>query len=283
MPEYPRALHQPPAGRARWINENDSPHPLQYLAWGMRAYGRQPIPLSQHAGWTYQLLSEGRAVLNGADTSTAVSAGTIAIIGPECPSGWSARHKDDRCKILTWIWRNEPSAETIKPAKDGWKILKLNPTTVKDLAALHRETKIEITQNDALTSLVFQTLQNRLDILLFRRQAKAAPPTSAGKRVKYALAWLENHPEELSPVSRLCDALKISPASLNRLFQQHLHQSVREVAYGIRMTMARDSLRRTKISVKELALRLGYRHTNDFSRAYTHHWGHPPSAEKEPD
>lgn len=280
MSEYPRALHQPPTGRARWIHEGDVDHPLQYLAWGTRTYGRQPIPLSQHAGWTYQLLSEGRALLNGSDGPVPISAGTLALVGPQCPSGWSAQHSDDRCKILTWIWREEPIIESIRPPKDGWKTLRLNPASVKELAALHRETRVEVTQSDAVTVLAIKTIQNRLDILLARLQTKAAPPASAGQRVKYALAWLKEHPEELSPVSRLCDLLQISPASLNRLFQQHLKKNVREVAYELRMTVARKSLNETPVSVKELALKLGYRHTNDFSRAYAHHWGHPPSAEK---
>lgn len=279
MSEYPRALHQPPTGRARWINEGEPDRSLQYLAWGSRAYGRQPIPRSQHAGWTYQLLTDGQALLNGPEHAMPVRAGDLVLIGPACGSGWSGQNAEDRCKILTWIWQDAPAIESLRPRVDGWSVLRLSASEIKDLSMLHRETRREVTQSDAATPLSLRTIQNRLDVLLSRSQTDVSPPSSSDQRIEFAITWLKKHPEELSPVSALADVLRISPASLNRMFQRQLRKSVREVAYEHRMAIAREDLRNSTVSVKELALKLGYSHTNDFSRAYARHWGHPPTSE----
>jgi transcriptional regulator GlxA family with amidase domain len=42
------------------------------------------------------------------------------------------------------------------------------------------------------------------------------------------------------------------------------------------MRTARKLLKTSSISAKEIALRLGYSHANDFSRAYTSFWDHSP-------
>jgi len=218
-------------------------------------------------------------MLNGPDQDTLVTAGDMVLIGPACGYGWSGESVEDRCKILTWIWQDAPAVETLRPPTDGWKVLRLSAPGLKVLAALHQESRREVTQSDSDTPLSLRTLQNRLDVFLSRSQSDSSPPASSDQRVEFALAWLKDHPAELSPVPALADLLRISPASLNRLFQRELRQSVREVAYAQRMSIAREDLQATAISVKELALKLGYSHPNDFSRAYAHHWGHPPSAE----
>lgn len=93
--------------------------------------------------------------------------------------------------------------------------------------------------------------------------------------MKYALAWLKKHPEELSPVSALSDYLQVSPATLNRLFRSEMSRSVLKIAYAMRMERARTLL--SKSTVKEVAFKLGYSHPNDFSRAYARFWKQPPS------
>ncbi len=277
MPSYPRALHQPPTGRPRWINEEEAHLSLQYLAWGSRAYGRHPIPISQHAGWTYQLLMEGRASLTLGEKRVAITEGTLAIIGPGCPCGWSAKKTDDRCRIIAWIWREEPLIPSIRPPADSWKTLRIPSATIKALDMLHRETRHEISQTDAATPQAIQSIKSRLDVILSRLRSPGSIPSTPEKKLKLAQAWLKKNPEILSPVSPLCDILKISPASLNRLFRKSLGQSVREIAYANRMTAARALLREDRLAIKEIALRLGYSQANDFTRAFSHFWGIPPS------
>jgi AraC-like DNA-binding protein len=274
---YQRVIHQPPGARPRWINEEGRINELQYLSWGWREYGRHPIPPSLHEGWTYQYVAAGRPLLDTGEKRIPVPQGHLAVIGPSCPNGWQATRPADRCRILTWIWRDAPLLPAINPGEKCLRLFPLSPEDEKQIHALHEETRLEITRTDAPVALAIHAIRSRIDILLSRRQSQPKTDTHLAARMEYALNWLRQHPEELHPAAALADYLQVSPATLNRLFQKHLGQNVREAAYLIRMEAARQMLDHGKISVKEVAFRLGYSHANDFTRAYTRLWGTSPT------
>jgi AraC-like DNA-binding protein len=274
---YQRVIHQPPAGRPRWINEDGRLNELQYLSWGWREYGRHAIPVSFHEGWTYQYMAKGRALLDTGEKSVPVPEGHLIVIGPSCPNGWKASRLDERCQIFTWIWRDAPLLLSINPGENGWQLFALSAEEKKQLRVLHDETRREITRLDEAAVPAIHAIRSRLDILLARSQSRPQTESSLKTRMEYALNWLNQHPEELRPVTALADYLQVSPATLNRLFQKQLGQNVREVAYAMRMETARRLLARDRLPVKEIAFRLGYSHANDFSRAYSRYWSNSPT------
>lgn len=275
--DYQRVIHQPPGGRPRWVNDEGRINELQYLSWGWREYGRHPIPPSLHEGWTYQYVASGRPLLDTGEKRVPVPQGHLAVIGPSCPNGWKASRPADRCSILTWIWRDAPLLPAINPGEESLRLFSLSSEDEKQLQALHEETRLEITRTDAPVALAIHAIRSRLDILLSRRQSRPKTDTNLVARMEYALNWLRQHPEELHPAAALAEYLQVSPATLNRLFQKHLGQNVREAAYLIRMEAARHLLGQGGTSVKEIAFRLGYSHANDFTRAYTRLWGASPT------
>lgn len=277
MDHYPRVIHQPPGGRPRWINEGGPANELQYLGWGWRAYGRHPIPVSLHAGWTYQLVASGRAVLDTGRKRVPVPEGHLAIIGPSCPNGWVAARPSDRCRIFTWIWRDAPLLGAIGLPDDRWRIFSLGREDVRRLEALHAETRGEISRLDEATVEAMHAIRSRIDVLIARSGSRGAAQTGSKARLEYALNWLGKHPEELRPVAALADYLQVSPATLNRLFRSQMGKNVREIAYAMRMEAAREILEREGPPVKELAFRMGYVHANDFTRAYSRFWREGPS------
>ncbi len=277
MDSYPRVIHQPPAGRPRWINDGGPANELQYLGWGWRAYGRHPIPVSLHAGWTYQLVASGRALLDTGKKRIPVSEGQLAIIGPSFPNGWAAARPGDRCRIFTWIWRDPPLLEAMRPEPDGCRAFALSKEDMKRLEVLHAETRAEITRLDDATAAAMHAIRSRLDVLIARSGSRVPAQSGAQTRLEYALNWLGKHPEELRPVAALADYLQVSPATLNRIFRSQVGKNVREVAYAMRMEAAREILEREAPTVKELAFRMGYVHANDFTRAYSRYWRQGPS------
>jgi len=277
MTSYPRALYQPPAGRPRWANDRFPAGELQYLSWGWRSYGRHPIPVSRHMGWTYQLVVGGRAVLDIADTAHILRSGSLAIIGPSCPNGWSGLSQAGRCRIFNWIWRDPPLFESLRPGPESFKILRTTGEIVRRIERLHEETRNEIRFSDEESGHSLHALRIRLDVLLGRMCGRQEVRASPRGKVKYALAWLERHPEELRPVAALSDYMQVSPATLNRLFQKELGQNVRGAAYAVRMKAARQILERGALPVKEVAAKLGYAHANDFTRAYLRYWKQTPT------
>ncbi len=277
MTNYPRALYQPPAGRPRWANDRFPAGELQYLSWGWRSYGRHPIPVSRHMGWTYQLVVGGSAVLNIADKAHLLRNGSLAIIGPSCPNGWSGFSKTGRCRIFNWIWREPPLFESLRPGPEGFNILHTTGEVVRRIEMLHEETRNEIRFSDEESEHSLHALRIRLDVLMGRMCRRTERNSTSKAKVKYALTWLKKHPEELRPVAALSDYMQVSPATLNRLFRGELGQNVREAAYAVRMKAARQILERNTLPVKEVASKLGYAHANDFTRAYSRYWMRTPT------
>ena len=105
-------------------------------------------------------------------------------------------------------------------------------------------------------------------------------PRHRGKLRFYALAcqhrpalhFLRHNPAALQPVKRLCEYLQVSPAAVRELFRRHLGRSPQAVALEVRMQHARGRLA-GGVAVKQIAFELGYRHANDFSRAYKRFFG----------
>lgn len=271
-----KAIYPPPAGRPRWSSEATMAAGLDYLSWGWREYGRHPIPLARHDGWTYQAVVAGTVRLRLENAETTVRAGTVVLISPECAYGWSGR-ASDRCNILSWIWRDAPAIPTLEGGGQGWRAVSLSPAAFRAMGQLHRETRSEATLGGEFAAQALGTIRTRMDILLAR--ALMLEP-GEGARFRLAWRWLTDHPGELRPVRALSDHLQIAPSSLQRLFEKNKGLSVREAALAIRMQAARQALRNPALSVKEVALRLGYAHSGDFTRAYKNFWGKAPSADR---
>ncbi|GAT31883.1 AraC-type DNA-binding protein [Terrimicrobium sacchariphilum] len=271
-----KAIYPPPAGRPRWSSEATVAAGLDYLSWGWREYGRHPIPLARHDGWTYQAVLAGTVCLQLENAKTTIGTGSVVLISPECAYGWSGR-ASDRCKILSWIWRDAPAIPGLERTPQGWSAISLPPVALATLRQLHRETRSEATLGGDLAAQALGTIRTRMDILLARALMLE---TGEGSRFRLAWRWLTDHPGELRPVRALSDYLQMAPSSLQRLFEKHKGMSVREAALAIRMRAARQGLRNPVLSVKEIALHLGYAHSGDFTRAYKSFWGKAPSADR---
>lgn len=270
-----KAIYPPPAGRPRWSSKATIDAGLDYLSWGWREYGRHPIPLARHDGWTYQVVVEGTVHLRLEHAEVPIRDGTMVLVSPECAYGWSGQ-ASNRCKILSWIWRDAPVIPGLGNNEHGWRAISLSPAALRTLGQLNRETRSEATLGGELAAQALGTIRTRMDILL----ARAPSLDGEDSRFELAWRWLADHPGELRPVRALSDYLQISPASLQRLFEKHKGISVREAALAIRMQAARQALQNPILSVKEIALQLGYAHAGDFSRAYKSFWGKAPSADR---
>ena len=122
-----------------------------------------------------------------------------------------------------------------------------------------------------------QLIHRQLDLLLARHCAR--PPSAPATRYELALNFLHNHPEIHNPVSALADYLEVSSSTIKRIFHQAGDSHIRERCLSIRMNEARKRLQADE-SVKAVALSLGYRHSNDFSRAYLSFFGKTPRGEE---
>jgi transcriptional regulator GlxA family with amidase domain len=101
-------------------------------------------------------------------------------------------------------------------------------------------------------------------------------------RVLKVLAKMEAAIEAPFPMSALARSAGVSRRQLERLFATHLNGSVGAIYLQIRLDQAAHLLRRTAMSVTEIAIASGFQSVSHFSRVYKNRFGHPPRDERRP-
>jgi AraC-like DNA-binding protein len=274
---YPRKLHLPPPGRPRWVSPPNVAMPLVYLSWGRRFFGRNPIPVSRHPGWVYVLVQSGRPQLWLPRQHVPIKPGQMLLIHPDCPSGWRDEPKGE-VKMLTWTWRDQPSCADCQPAARGYRQWTLDHVRCREAMRLHAATRREIERPDHFTPLAVSHIQTQLDVLLLRSSVARPAISDAALRLELAHRWMAENVSAHEPISGLCEYLQVSPATLVRLFRRHMQQTPQEYHQQLRLSQAKEWLQTGRLSVKEVSYRLGYRHPQDLTRAFTRWAGCSPTA-----
>lgn len=277
MPDAARRhLYLPARDRSFW-KAGDEGLSLRYLAWGARDFQRQPIPASRHEGWVCVLIEEGAPVMVVRRQQVRMPAGTLAIIGPDCPFGWKGLVTGPS-RFRMWMWRDLDAAAA-RP--------ELHRTYATRLLARHERQPIvqlhDLCRREVLRAAGPEAAYLEGCRILFESTIRRALFDGRGDgeglsdTVTLARAWIDAHLDSREPIARLCDYLNVSQSTLYRVFVAA--QGISPLAYfhQARMTRARDLIARGAMSVKEVAYALGYEHANDLSRAYRRHFGEAPT------
>jgi len=154
----------------------------------------------------------------------------------------------------------------------------VNEGTLRRLVGINRDCLRAVAGAGEMAALALRRARLDLDLCLAEELGHA--DTADGRyRANLAVHFLRHNPAALQPAKRLCEYLQISPAALRKLFQQHHQRSPQAVALEVRMQHAQAQLARG-VAVKQIAFELGYRHANDFSRAYKRFFGATTRAAK---
>lgn len=269
-------LYLPARDRSFWKSEGNPDFPLLYLAWGRRDFQGQGVPVSAHEGWVCVVIEEGTPTILLNRRATTLFADQVVFIREDCPFGWQQASQIN-CKFLLWMWRRPLHPEfSALPANASaiHKITAAQRPLWKQLHALCRE---EIFRQDNLSPRWLESCQQQIEIHLLRLLKPDPDENPADRRVALALNWMKQHPDSQEPVARVCDYLSVSQPTLHRIFTGETGESPLAHFQRIKMERARDLLGERRQTVKEIAFALGYRHFNDFSRAYRQHFGHSPT------
>lgn len=269
---FPHELIPPPDPFPTW--QGSSAGPLVYLAWGARDYQRFPIPIHSNPGWTYWILLQGEAVVETPGVRRSFSAGSGFHSGPDCAFGFPHQPPSET-RVAVWIWQEAPHC-----MKESDPTV-LHPVTfheeqIRLLEDLHAQTRMEIFHSQPHSHDALTHLQGLLEIQF----ARAAGTEAAGTDdilLQRALQWMVEHISEQASMQDLAHYLGISVMRLHRLFQAEFQTSPGSFFHALRMQHCARLLQRGSYSVKRVAYENGYRHANDFSRAFKNHFGIAPS------
>mgnify|MGYP001604689365 CR=1 FL=1 len=272
----PKTIHTHPPQllpkvRPHWFPTEQSEFELSYLSWGYRWYGTTPIVPSSHEGWHYFVVLEGTPVLLVGGRTLQVKPGLVCVTYPGCQVGHHDQPKR-RCRILTWIWRTPPMHSALQPPDDGFLRLQLEASQLRRIDLLHMDCRKAVAVASERSMLVLHGARIHLDLCLLeaREYSRAA---DGNFRFNLAVEYIRNHLTEEKPITRLCEYLQMSEASLKRLFRDHASMSPRTFMLDLKMQFAVKQLSSGPTSVKAVAYALGYKHANDFSRAFKRHQG----------
>lgn len=257
----------PAKDRSFWYSES-SRYPLLYLAWGTRNFHRQPIPITTHQGWVVAIIEEGNPLLDTGTRLIQTSPGSLIIIPAGDKSGWQMQ--DDReCRFLLWMW---DSALPTIPNNQKTHI-KLSKKEREVCKQHHEMCRKEVFSPDSWSKLYLDGCF-RLFCSIIARVSKA-PQSNSEREIKAVAAtnWLQENINSQQPVARLCDYLNISQSSLYRLFQKKFNMSPKNYIHITRMELGKKMLEEHNLAIKETSFSLGYKHPNDFSRAFQKHFG----------
>lgn len=271
-----RELYLPEPGSPHWVPRGEPPVGLLYLGWGRRFYGRHPIPLRLHHGWSCMVVLSGHPEFLADRRRHRTRRGTVIVAGPDVPYGWT----DQRAAAsthLAWIWAESPAIGKRLTARTCW-LRNADNELLAEIEEVHRKTRHEIQRSDDYSPPSLQALKTLLDAALARCD-RISPDAGkrAQQRLRLAEQWMQQHLDIRAPAAALADYLGLSPMGLHRLFQQSAGISPGRAFLEIKMREAQRLLKHASLSIKETAFTLGYRHPGDFTRAYTRYHGCAPS------
>ena len=94
-------------------------------------------------------------------------------------------------------------------------------------------------------------------------------------RIRKVLEHLEDDPA--TSVRQLATLVNLSSSRLGHLFKLQMGVNLNHFLTNERLEKAADLLRQTELSIKEIAVRVGYHHSSSFDRGFQHKFGVPPA------
>ena len=269
---YPRKIvHLSPPDRPRSFGLKNQEGSLVYLAWGDRYFGRDPVPVYLHDSWSYTVILKGVSVLMIGQERHPINPGEAVLVGPDCPMGWYGRELKSKSTVLGWSWRKTPFFLDEGSSSDHWWRFRLSKETVRRLQDLHRLCRQEVELSDGASAHALDALRTVLDTEFFRHIKVKRTLNADSLRFQTAVRWMEEILEASKPMHRLCEYLQVSPATLKVLFHRKAKTSPFAYFQTLKFAHAKKLLQEGT-SVKAVALTLGYRHPNHFSRAFSEYF-----------
>lgn len=268
MSRIPRHLNLHIKERPRWY-ATDKRSELTYLGWGLRDYARYPSTHTEEREiWSYTVILRGTPTILLGDGPHRLSPQEAVLLSGHGHYPLGMRDEGDGLsEVLIWIWRTPPSIHRVRPPLGGYQWCRMSPEACHRLQNVHASCRREADNYDRYTRHFLAALRAEVDIEFARALDGVVGKSSDRRRAELAARWLQENLRQENPIFLLCDYLQVSHSTVVRLFRNAFGVSPTEYYRRLRMQEARRLLDETKLSAKQVAYRLGYKHPSDFSRA----------------
>lgn len=234
------------------------------------------MPVYLHESWSYTVILQGTPILLLDREQIRLKPGEAFLIGPDRPMGWGGASLRSKARVLGWSWLGAPFFLSDERDREGSYRIQLSREAVKRLQALHSRCRQEVELADSATGAALDGLRAMVDVELFRHLKIKHAMTDSALRFQLAVRWMEQHLHVPAPMRLLGEYLQVSPATLKCLFRDKAGMSPISYFQKLKFQRAEKMLTEQRMPVKAVAYELGYRHPNDFSRAYRLFAGRSP-------
>ena len=268
MKRIPRRSNLRSDSRPFW-RATDPRMELVYLGWGVRDYARYPSTMGRRDRWSYNLILRGSLFILLSDGLHRLSGGDAVVFSMHGSYSFGFKAEPGQlCEVLIWTWRTPPLFPEVKPMLSRHHICHMDREACQRLTALHSIYRREAARHDSFTERLLRGLRVVLETEFARTIQSRKTETMGRARIEEADRWLRAHLDRDNAIFDLCDFLQVSHSTLGRMFRAAYGETARAHLYRLRMEEAARLLASGKLSVKQVGYGLGYKHPNDFSRAF---------------
>lgn len=249
------------------------------------AYPPAEHPPSHHFDWEhgrrlseYQLvyLSEGSGLLETDKMTIRVGAGDAILLLPDM---WH-RYKPDPSAGWHEYWVGL-SGETIQKIVEGGFFSRTNPVvrirSEKMMLECFRHIFLSVREN---TPALQQILAGQISVLLALIRSSSQPggvEQGSSQMVEQARSLMVSAETREIGLKELAKQLNVSYSSFRRTFRDHTGVSPHQYRLHLKVSEARELLRSTTLSVKEIGYECGFNDEQYFCRLFKQQTGSTPS------
>jgi AraC family transcriptional regulator len=245
---------------------------LEYLAWGSRTYGDQPVVVTVRHRWEFQAVVTGRCAPVFVDQpEPPLRSHRLWIFSPACAHGWTSE-PGQRCEVAVAQFSDVPDELREWMGEHEQVEVELTPRQARRFVRIVRSLADDYLRFDAVSRL--RAERAMLDIAMLAIEASpqrlpAQVQTHAQQTVALALAWYEENMEQGPTVAQVARAVHVSASHLRRLFAATGRGSPLAAMRDVQLARARELLVRTDAPVKQIALTCGFSGPSVFSRVFS--------------
>jgi len=124
-------------------------------------------------------------------------------------------------------------------------------------------------------------LGGRMEEAMRGARLEASQPRGPSLEEQIAEVIRANYADPNLSAAEISSMLKLSSATLSRAFNSRHRQSIPAYINGVRMEKAAEWLRNSKLGVREIAARVGFRNESYFFKVFKKQYGKSPQEYRE--
>ncbi|MES2310423.1 MAG: AraC family transcriptional regulator [Verrucomicrobiota bacterium] len=256
---------------------------IRYLAYGVRRFGKQPMPIHPRTNWEFFVVLKGAC---GSTSETSLKpefkSKNFWIFPPSYPHGWSGdRHS---CEVAVFHFPSVPlPLEKAIPSK-GYLERSLSSGEIRQIVQIVHQLMPHYESPHSHSPIHFEKALMELSLLALQNIVPQSIPKLQGNselKSYKAMVWYLDHLKENPSIRDVAAAVHVSFSHLRRIFWQTQRASPQQVLHRLRIQRATELMAGSYIKLEAVAEACGFSSASNFCRTFREEKGVTPAKWRE--